>query len=287
MGSYTQWAEGDGGVYTPVGKTVAQLEPGYYDPMMTMQGQLLFVPVRARADELLRFPDSASLAVVDGIVDFWEREDLFYRYDLPYKRGILLYGPPGSGKTCTLQLAAREVVARGGVVVSFESPDVFLTAYRALRDVQPETPLVVLMEDFETLLAKRESKVLNLLDGVESLHKVVFLATTNYLERLEPRIINRPSRFDIRIKVARPTAEQRRLYLQDLKRDGDVIDIDRMVADTDELSLAHVKELFVATHILGADYYATVARLREMQEKRPHSSEDSASGFVENTGNYL
>src|SRR5690606_28018759 len=143
--AYVQWTEAGDGAFTPAGKTVAELKPGYYDTIV-VQGQLFWVPVRPRGDDLLKFPDSASLQVLEGIADFWEREHLFARYGLPYKRGILLYGPPGSGKTCTLQLVSRDVVQRGGVVVTFD-PHVFLSAYRAFRDIQPETPMVVLLED--------------------------------------------------------------------------------------------------------------------------------------------
>src|SRR5690606_20025391 len=113
-----------------------------------------------------------------------------------------------------------------------------------------------------------------LLDGVEELHKVVFIATTNYPERLEDRIINRPSRFDIRIKVDRPAAEARRLYLESLLHEDDSIDVASFVRDTDGLSLAHVKELFIAVHILGGDYREAVARIQSMQSESVSSAED-------------
>lgn len=265
---YKQWSEADG-AFTPVGNTVDAIEPGYYDIVVDQNGRLIYVPVRPRTDELVVFPDSASEAVLAGISDFWDREDRFKKYGLPFKRGILLYGPPGSGKSCTLQLVARDVVERDGLVVTFPRDcGLFLAAYRALRDIQPDTPLVVLMEDFETTLRHvNESQLLNLLDGVESLHKVLFIATTNYPETLAERVINRPSRFDVRIRVDNPGATVRRLYLDRLLQEGDVIDVDRYVRDTAGMSLAHVKELFVSVHVLGNDYQLTVRRLAQMREK--------------------
>lgn len=276
---YLQWAEMTDGVgYVPAGKTVAELKPGYYD-LAAPGGQLVFVPVRARDDALLRFPDSASVKVMDGIEEFWNREQTFAKYGLPFKRGILLYGPPGSGKTCTLQLVSRRIVERDGVVINFHT-DLFLVAYRAFRDIQPETPMVVLMEDFETTVKAfgAESKILNLLDGVERLHKVVFLATTNYPEKLDDRIVNRPSRFDLRVRIDPPTELVRAMYLKSLLLDGDTIDIARYVSDTDGLSLAHIKELFVATHILGASYDDAIARLRDMATKKVSSTDDPKPG---------
>lgn len=276
--SYTQWTEAGEGALTPVGNTQARIEPGYYDTV-AVQGKLLFIPVRARTDDLLTFPDSASEKVLAGIRDFWEREPAFRKYGLPFKRGVLLYGPPGSGKSSTIQLVARDVVERGGVVVTFD-PHVFLPAYRALRDIQPETPVVVLMEDLEsTLNRSNQSHVLNLLDGVEELDRVLFLASTNYPEQLEDRVLNRPSRFDIRVKVDRPNAEARRMYLSALVQEGDVLDIEAYVKATESLSLAHVKELFIATHILGNSFVESVARIRSMQADKVNSRQDDVDMF--------
>jgi len=272
--NYSQWAQDDDGSFVPVADTVARIAPGYYDTVMDGSGRLHFMSIRARKDDLLEFPDSASMQVIEGIRDFWDQEEMFKRYGLPYKRGILLYGPPGSGKTCTMQIVARDVVAKGGVVVTFD-PRWFLLSYRAFRDIQPETPMVVLMEDCEDYLTGGyASMVLNLLDGGEQLHRVVFLASTNYPERLEGRVINRPSRFDLRIKVPTPSDAARRRYLESLLKDEDSIDIDAYVRDTKGLSLAHVKELFVACHILGSDYKEAASRLAKMAVEKVSSDQD-------------
>lgn len=281
---YTQWSQSaDGSAYIPVGNTVPVIEPGYYDIGID-NGTMFFRKIRARTDDLLVFPDSASRKVVDGITDFWEREKVFKQYKMPFKRGILLYGPPGSGKSCTLQLIARDVVERGGVVVAFNS--VFLSCYRALRDIQPDIPIVVLMEDFETTLKNQESKVLNLLDGVEELDKVVFLATTNYPQMLEPRIINRPSRFDFVIKVPHPNIDSRKLYLYSLIDEKDEIDVEKYATDTEGMSLAHLKELFVATVILGLKYEDTLNRLKAMCQNKL-SSFDTDDDFGSAGGMYI
>lgn len=270
---FTQWATNDdGAAYTAAGKTVETLLPGYYD-LTLGNGQVFFIPVHARTDELLEFPDSASKDVIDGIVNFWDREKIYAKYDIPFRRGILLYGPPGSGKTSTLQLVSRDVVARGGVVVNYQ-PTCFLTAYRQFRDVQPETYMVVLMEDFESTIVKYESSILNMLDGVEALDRVVFLASTNYPEKLQERIVNRPSRFDIIMKIPHPGPESRKLYLESLIHDDDSVDVAAYIRDTDGLSLAHLKELFVATVVLGSDYNETVDRLKKMASDPPTSADD-------------
>ncbi len=273
---FTQWSHHEG-TFTPVGDTSGSIEPGYYNLTHDQSGHVYFEPVRSRVDTLLKFPDSASQAVVQNISDFWDREATFERYDLPFKRSILLYGPAGSGKTCTLELISRDVIARGGIVIEWPGDvTLLINGYRALRDIQPNVPIVVLMEDFDEILKHTaESRMLNLLDGVERLDKIVFLATTNYPELLQERIINRPSRFDVRVLIGPPCAETRAIYLKSLLREGDEIDIPRYVKDTHNLSLAHVKELFVATHILGVPYASVVQNLRAMQDENPSSQDES------------
>ena len=288
--AFTQWAYSeDLAAYRAIPDTVPGLPPGYYKLITDSNNRVHFCPVPPRDDELLQFPDSASEDVISGIADFWNREHIFRRYGLPFKRGILLHGPAGTGKTSALQIIAREVIARSGIVLTYE-PRLFSSGYRHLRAIQPGTPLVVFIEDielYETLESiANTSTFLNMLDGAENIDKVVFLATTNHPEKLSARIINRPSRFDMIIEVPYPSAEMRRLYISSLAEDS--IDIERYVQDTEGLSLAHVKELFVATVILGAGYTESVARLKAMHLTIPYKPSDtpSANG-LQGVGNYM
>jgi energy-coupling factor transporter ATP-binding protein EcfA2 len=272
----TQYAITESGAYHPVGQTTGDLPPGMYEPVLTQEG-LFLVPMAIRTDDIVVFPDAATTEVVREIEKFWEREDRFREFGLPFKRGMLLYGPPGSGKSTTLQLVARDVIGRDGIVMPFRG-DAWLMAYRAVRAVQPEVPIVTLMEDLDALLERKESSTLNLLDGAEDLQRVIFLATTNYIEKLDPRVKNRPSRFDRRFHIDHPGAEARRLYLESIA-DGKVeIDIARYVKDTEGMSLAHLKELFVATVIIGQQYETAVRELEAMNNNRVHSADGAPVG---------
>jgi len=267
-----RWSQVEG-VFLPAGETSAVLPPGIYD-LAVANGQTVFIPVQSRTDDLIRFPSSATDAVVAEIEAFWQREDRFREHGLPYKRGILLYGPPGSGKSCTLQLIERDVIARGGVCLIFQSPSVFLNCYRVFRMVEPDTPVVVVMEDLDAILERQnESSVLNLLDGAEQVDRVVFLATTNYPEKLSARITNRPSRFDRRYKIPHPADAARELYLESLLH-GEDVDVAKWVRDTRGMSLAHLKELFVGTVLIGTPYNEVLGALREMSENKPGSWDD-------------
>ena len=281
--SYKQWSSSDGTIFFPTGKTVKILKPGVYEIDRCQQG-LFFEKIPVRTEGILKFPDTKSERVVKEVQNFWEREDVFRKYDLTYKRGIILFGPPGSGKSCTVQLIMADVVERGGIVIEFHNPELFIDGLRKLRQIQPTTPVVTVMEDIDSLLELyNESEILNILDGVNEVDKVIFLATTNYPDKLGHRIINRPSRFDKRFRIGFPTKESRRMYFEHLIGKDEVqsldIDLDKWVKDTDKFSIAHLKELFVAVVILGDKYEDAIKTLREMREDVKDKDYQEQMGF--------
>ena len=283
LGKYVQWSTSDHKRFIPTCYTQKELAPGYYEVRCSNELGIYFERVEVNSEALLRLPDSNSDKVVSEIEKFWEREHIFREYGLAFKRGMLLYGPPGSGKSCTIRLVCADVIKRGGLCLKFTDPDLLVTGIRILRDIQPGVPVVVLMEDIDALFDNRGSRsdVLNLLDGVTKLDKIVFLATTNYPEKLEPRVKNRPSRFDKRFKIDTPNEVARRMYFEHLIGDHKVegVDIDRWVKDSDTMTLAHLKEIFIAVVILGDDYEETIETLHKMKD--PISSdEDHRTGAV-------
>lgn len=281
---YCQWNSSDGKIFVPANKTVQTLPPGVYEVDISPNIGLFFEKIPVKTENLLRFPDTNSDVVVEEIQTFWDREELFGTYELIYKRGILLWGPAGSGKSCTVQLIMEDVVNRGGVVLKFDQPDIFIDGMRALRLIQPASPVVVIMEDIDSIIEEySESEVLNILDGVNEIEKVVFLATTNYPEKLGKRIVNRPSRFDKRFKIGAPNAASRKMYFEYLCRDKTAeelkIDLDEWVEDTEDMSIAHLKELFVAVVILGDPYSRAIKTLRNMTERIDANEDEEGFGF--------
>jgi hypothetical protein len=283
--SYVHWTTADGRVFIPAAKTTPKLTPGVYEIDSSQSIGIYFEKIPIKTEGLVRFPDTNSDKVVAEIQRFWERESIFGEYGLTYKRGILLYGPPGSGKSCTIQLIMEDVVNREGIVVKFTDPYLYIDGMRILRQIQEETPVVTIMEDIDSILELyNESEILNILDGVNEVRKTVFLATTNYPEKLGPRIVNRPSRFDKRYRIGYASAESRRIYFNHLIRDKDInalnIDLDKWVTDTDGFSVAHLKELFVAVVILGDSYEEAIETLKSMKENLEDRDYEGQMGFL-------
>lgn len=267
-GRLVQWSTGDDELFVPAGKAVRHLPPGAYDINKSPSIGLYFQRMPVKTEGLLHLPSSNIARVTGEIAKFWEREDKFAEYELAYKRGILLWGPPGCGKSSCIQLLMRDVIDRKGIVVNFQHPNLFIEGYRVLRQIEPRTPIIVIIEDIDALIEQwGESPVLNILDGIERVSRTVFIATTNYPEKLGARIVNRPSRFDKRFKIGYPSSESRKLYL-DFIRKSEKVDVARWVRDTDGFTLAHLKELFVAVIILGDEYGAALRTLKSMKENK-------------------
>lgn len=272
--SLVQWTTSDNKIFVPASHTKSRLIPGVYEIKSSPNVGTYFEQIPVRTEGLLRFPDTNSELVVEEIQKFWSKEveKQFKDYGLAYKRGILLWGPPGSGKSCTLQLIMQDVIERQGVVIKFDDPFLYIDGMRKFRQIQPDTPVVTTLEDIDSIIAiNSETEVLNILDGVNDVSKTVFLATTNYPEQLGDRVVNRPSRFDKRYKIGMPSAVARKMYFESLIKKKDVkkskVNIDKWVADTKNLSVAHLKELFINVIIFGNDYEKAVTTLQSMKEK--------------------
>lgn len=281
--SGVQWSTSNGQIFIPTGSTVPKLKPGVYEIGSHPSIGIYFEKIPVKTEGILKFPEATTQKVVEEIQKFWDRESIFRDFSLTYKRGIILWGPPGGGKSCTLQLVCVDVIERDGVVFKFNNPLVFSAGLRKFREIQPETPVVVLMEDIDsTLRIYSETEVINILDGVDRMDKIVFLATTNYPEQLGARIINRPSRFDKRFKVGHPNEQSRKMYFEHLVGDRTLnIDVAKWVEDTKGFSIAHLKELFVAVIILGDEYDKALETLKSMKSGlNSDSDNDDRMGFI-------
>jgi ATP-dependent 26S proteasome regulatory subunit len=272
------WAFSEGTYYASP-KVVAAIEPGIYNIVHDYSKGICFEPIKLKQEELIRFSDYTTDQVIRGIHDFWGRKDLFRQYNITFKRGIFMYGPPGTGKSCTVQLVMEDVVERGGIAVSsWPGSAKFVAGMKLLRKIQPEIPVVIVLEDLDSIMDREnDSDLLNILDGVEHVDNIVFLATTNHVTKFQPRVINRPSRFDRKIEVGFPGDTVREKYLQALagrNRDQPILNIDKWVLDTEGFSIAHLKELFISTVILGTGYAESLKILKDMQAPEKDEDED-------------
>lgn len=266
-------------------KAVEILPPGQYTIGSNEHVGLYFCKEEITLDELIILPDSFSLEVIEEIKRFWTLEKKFREFRFLWKRGVLLWGPPGSGKTSTLQLISKNIIDIGGISVYVSNPDTAATALKVLRHVEPHRPIVIMLEDIDAIIEEYgESEMLALMDGELQIDNVVFVATTNYPERLDARFVNRPSRFDIIKKIEMPTAEARRIYFtaknKRLAKKGNEAELKQWITQSKGFSVAHLKELIISVEVFGHSLEEVSRRLRKMNEELSSANSDNGFGFI-------
>ncbi len=170
-------------------------------------------------------------------------QDLFREHKLRAPKGVLLYGPPGCGKTLIAKAVAaslaKKVAERTGrsegksYFLNIKGPELLnkyvgeterhirLVFQRAREKASEGTPVIVFFDEMDSLFRTRGSGVssdventivpqlLSEIDGVESLENVIVIGASNREDMIDPAIL-RPGRLDVKIKIERPDAEAAR-----------------------------------------------------------------------------
>jgi AAA+ superfamily predicted ATPase len=276
------WAVNGSSFYSSY-PTVKELPAGQYTVCYEHSVGYYFEKSDLKTDDIFIMEDSVTDDVMAAMQTFWSKENKYREFGFLWKRGILLYGPPGTGKTCTVQLLAQEVEKLGGISIYIDNPGYF-DGLKVLRKIEPNKPLVIILEDIDSIIEQHgESDVLSILDGEMQLDNVVFVATTNYIDKLPGRLKNRPSRFDIIRKINFPSASNRRSYLlaKNPKRfevtgtnDG-LKNLNDWVEQTDQFSVAHLKELIISVECLDVPFEVAVKRIRALIDAERQNDMDS------------
>jgi DNA polymerase III delta prime subunit len=251
------------------------IPPGIYDIKHTKEDGYIINGKDICLDELFVLPSPEQEQIMDDIQTFWARKKYFERFKYTYKRGILLYGPAGSGKSSIINLVAKELVEKHkGIVLYLNSVrdlEYFVAFMPMLRQIEPDKQILCVLEDIEGFVAYRESEsmLLNVLDGMNQMDNVFYLATTNFPEELKERILNRPSRFDRRYEVGFPNEKVREAYfrLKLSKEDLPDEELKKWVEETENLSIAHLGEVVKSVFALGNTFDQTMELLKDMKKK--------------------
>lgn len=268
-----RWAQSDD-VFWPASDTCEALEPAFYAFSQIPNIGPCLRRLKISTDGLIHLPDTVGEKVIDEFKTFWALGDRFAERGFLHKRGILLWGPPGSGKTASLMLMAQAIVEKQkGIVVQIDVPELAAICLAYIRKIEPERPIVAMIEDLDALVQQHgENNFLALLDGETQIDRICYVATTNYPERLDRRFVDRPSRFDTIEYIGMPSAAARKVYLHAKEPTLDEGELRDLVARTDGFSVAHLRELIILVRCFGRPLPAAIARLEAMRIK-PNSEQ--------------
>ena len=206
--------------------------------------------------------------------------ELFEKIGVDAPKGVLLHGPPGTGKTMIAKAVAGETNAH---FISISGPEIMGSHYgeseerlrKIFADAEAESPCIIFIDEIDSIAPKRDdvsgevekrivSQLLSLMDGIKSRGKVVVIAATNRPDSIDPAL-RRPGRFDREIEIGVPD-ENGRLEILSIHTRGMPVDED-----------VDFKHLSKTTHgFVGADLQmlAKEAAMRSLRRILPEINLD-------------
>jgi len=221
-------------------------------------------------EKLVFDEESTIVQVMQDIFTFFKKETktMYDKMEIAYKRGIILYGTPGNGKSSMIREIIRSIEGISKIVINPNVNNVTRILSALIKSLDGKQAIIII-EDLDSLItSSNRSDFLNILDGVDIKSGVYFIGTTNYPEQIDPAFMNRSGRFDRTYKIGNPSEATRRAFFEsrkigellaeyktfkdDSKKDSNKAVVELFTKFSDDLPMASLKEIMTGTQYLLA-----------------------------------
>lgn len=259
-----RWGQNGPNGWSGIGKTKKRLREGFYEATIDGSGTPQLIKKPLKTDELIRPKNPLLKEVLDEIEAFWQKEDTFKEHGFLHRRGYLFYGPPGSGKTALVQIIMADLIKRGGLIINGARPAFLEIVLPVIREIEPDRQIICLFEDIDAIIQHQgDEHLLATLDGESQVDKVLNLATTNYPEKLDKRIKNRPRRFDRVLRIDMPEAQIREQYFS-IKLGIKDDELKEWVEVSDGFSFAGMSDLVISVKCFNMSLKEAAEKVEEL-----------------------
>lgn len=265
--SYKNWSyNADKKQYIATHKVAKRLPSGMYNLKIAGFGEPATTSLRLRDDKIKVFQNGPLPRVMREISKFWASGKHYEKLGVSHKRSILMHGPAGCGKSGIISSIIEQTIKDDGLVFQVNNLRDFQECFDGAMQVEDGRNVVVTIEDMEKLCPYNEENLLEILDGTSSIgNHILFVSTTNKLNKIPTRIRCRPSRVDTLIEIGFPDKEQRREYLEFiLGKDKSDLSPAKLADATNKFSLAMLKELVVSIQVYGKSLKEAISLIRQM-----------------------
>jgi AAA+ superfamily predicted ATPase len=202
--------------------------------------------------------DSVRFMIKNDLESFMKKRVWFESKGLPYRRGYLLYGPPGNGKSTAIRAILTQTRIPAFTLKRMYDDDSMYYFEEMFEDASKQGNAIIILEDIDRCLAAKGtpnkdsetcripmSVFLNCLDGVADADGVIVVATANTPQVLDSAILQRPGRFDRVISFPNPSPENRERYFRKLLENPFNDDVAELVNVSNEMSFAQLREIYI------------------------------------------
>lgn len=262
------------------------IKPGSYNLTKTAMG--IDLATMEFVDKELLTSVTNTTSILNEANTFFNNLHVYEELKQPKKRGILLYGSPGQGKSVSIIQAAKDLKKAdpNSVVINWPTSELEASAvfkfFTSYSEYAPEcSKLILVIEDIgggshEGYSRRDEvsSSLLNLLDGINSVFKIptLILSTTNHPENLMASLANRPGRFDMMLEITSPPYDERISLVEFLAKrsltdeEKEAFN-DKINKGTKDFSIAHLQEIVVRSRLHNKSMNTVVKELIEHSQK--------------------